>query len=269
MMVKELNAFIRERESIRKKHDADAPMPWTDDPILATYRFCNVHREDDRVTKWIAANWRTVHKEDPDLWFAMLVARLTNLPSTMHAIGYPVPWNPDRVRDEMKVMREMGAKLFNPAYLIGTQGTAGDKVDFLVDMVWTKMWADRKHLRPDESDTLNTFAQRLLPHFGMGTFIVGQVVADLKYVYPLRGAADWHSFAMSGPGSRRGLNRVLGRDKNAPWKEVEWKAALAGLHKSVTTIMHAQDLQNCLCEFDKYMRAKTGEGSPKQHYRKG
>jgi hypothetical protein len=31
--------------------------------------------------------------------------------------------------------------------------------------------------------------------------------------------------------------------------------------------MHAQDLQNCLCEFDKYERARLGEGTPKQIYK--
>jgi len=32
--------------------------------------------------------------------------------------------------------------------------------------------------------------------------------------------------------------------------------------------MCAHDLQNCACEFDKYMRVKLGEGEPKQLYRK-
>ena len=42
-----------------------------------------------------------------------------------------------------------------------------------------------------------------------GGFISGQIVADMKYVAPLRDAPDWWNFAVSGPGSRRGLNRVL------------------------------------------------------------
>ncbi len=28
--------------------------------------------------------------------------------------------------------------------------------------------------------------------------------------------------------------------------------------------LHAQDLQNCLCEFDKWMRVRLGEGKPKR-----
>jgi len=268
MLVKELNNFIRERENIRRNHDLRVNGPWTDDPILATYRFCNVHREDDKVTKWIADHWRGPHAEDPDLWFAMLVARLTNLPTTMTIIGYPVPWQPEKVRERMKEARANGARLYNPAYMIGTQGTAGDKVDFLVDIVWSKLWAIRSALRPMVGDRLEDFAKRLLPHFGMGTFLVGQIIADVKYVLPLRVASDWRSFALSGPGSRRGLNRVLGYALNAPWREDEWKEQLRLLHQRIDHNMHAQDLQNCLCEFDKYMRARLGEGAPKQRYKR-
>jgi hypothetical protein len=31
--------------------------------------------------------------------------------------------------------------------------------------------------------------------------------------------------------------------------------------------LHAQDIQNCLCEFDKYERVRLGEGTPKQLYK--
>jgi hypothetical protein len=30
--------------------------------------------------------------------------------------------------------------------------------------------------------------------------------------------------------------------------------------------LHAQDLQNCLCELDKYLREKLGEGHPKRRF---
>ena len=72
--------FIFEREEIRLRRAKGEPGPWTDDPILREWSFTNIRREDDRVTKWIAANWRKPHADDPDLWFAMVVARLVNWP---------------------------------------------------------------------------------------------------------------------------------------------------------------------------------------------
>ena len=43
--------FITEREAIRLKKEAGEPKPWTSDPILQQYRFCNVRRMDDKVSK--------------------------------------------------------------------------------------------------------------------------------------------------------------------------------------------------------------------------
>src|SRR6516225_2755682 len=44
--------FIAEREAIRvRRFVMKKEWPWTDDPILQQYRFTNVHREDDAVSK--------------------------------------------------------------------------------------------------------------------------------------------------------------------------------------------------------------------------
>src|SRR5438105_15316412 len=88
--------WITEREAVRRRREAGEPAPWTDDPILREWSFCNVRREDDRVTRWIASHWRAPHEDDRDLWFAMVVARFVNWPPTLAEIGFPVPWEPDR-----------------------------------------------------------------------------------------------------------------------------------------------------------------------------
>lgn len=106
----------------------------------------------------------------------------------------------------------------------------------------------------------------------MGDFHTAQVVADVKYVGKLRHASDWWTFAASGPGSRRGLNRVLDHPTDAPWKESDWfhqlyvlrKAIAPALAKAGLPQIHAQDLQNCLCEFDKYERIRLREGNSRK-----
>jgi len=84
--------WICEREAIRLLKEAGEPPPGTTDPILSAWSFTNVHREDDRVSRWLAANWRTPHADDRDLWFAMCVARLVNWPPTLAELGYAAPW---------------------------------------------------------------------------------------------------------------------------------------------------------------------------------
>jgi len=270
-----LTEFIVARHKIYLKRQAGESKPWTNNPIFLNYRFCNVYRELDKVTIWIRKNWREPHDGDQHLWFAMAVARYINLPSTLEELRFPIPWKPERLRQVADARRFAGLKIFNGAYIISTQGAAIDKVTYLIGM-FDKLWANREQLYPRKGWTLRRFADGLLSQDGFAGFMTGQVVADVKYAKPLCDAEDWHTFAVSGPGSRRGLNRVLGREVDKPWKEWEWYQELLVLRRHVNRALpktmdelHAQDLQNCLCELDKYLRAKQGEGKPKQKYRGG
>lgn len=274
MRANDLVKFIKEREKVRVKKEDGKPRPWTTDPILGKFRFCNVHRENDWVTRWLRANWYKHLEGDADVWFAAVVARLFNQPDALFAImPYVLPWKPEKVRYILHKRRDAGKKNFNAAYIVSTNGIAMDKVDYIIARVLGPLWADRKAIRPQNGQTLVQFHSHLTEYDGLGSFIAAQVVADLKYIdsCPLREAIDWATFAASGPGSRRGLNRVVGLPPEKAWNEASWRFALGNLQQLVnnklTEPLHAQDLQNCLCEFDKYERARLGEGTPKQIYK--
>lgn len=274
MRVKALCDFISAREALRVRKEEGLPRAkWTKDPILATYRFCNVHREDDKVTRWIATNWREPNATEPTLWFAMVFARLFNLPRTLKAVGIRdvLMYHPGRLQKVLED-RRLDGPIFNGAYIVSTNGRAMDKVEYLLRIVLEPMWQNRAIMRPRNGMTLQSYHELLKEFDGMGSFMAAQVVADLKYVAPLKFAEDWRTFAAPGPGSSRGLNRVCGRASDASWRKHSWPAALAALHEAVSARLpgiplHAQDLQNCLCEFDKYERVRLGEGRPKQLYR--
>jgi hypothetical protein len=62
---------------------------------------------------------------------------------------------------------------------------------------------------------------------------------------------------------------------DATWRDDDaWRAALARLHEATAPDLErigvgqlcAQDLQNCLCEFDKYERVRLGQGKPKRRF---
>lgn len=275
MRADELYAWIKKREEIRIKKDRGDPKPWTDDPILRKFKFCCVHREDDKITRWIAKEWRTPHADDPHLWFAMSVARFVNWPETMSLIGYPVPWNAKKF---LKATMGSESKVWGDAYVI-TPGAAGvPKAIHIAENVLQPLWDSRKAITAvyQNSVMLENMNETLRRYNGMGSFMAAQVVADLKYVDPLRRATDWGDWAASGPGSRRGLNRVMDRDFDNPWREVDWLANLTLLRAEILKRMHkvpmfkdgitAQDLQNCLCEFDKYERVRRNQGRMRNKY---
>ena len=255
MRVNDLVRFIKEREKVRQAKESGKPRPWTKDPILDKYRFCNVHREDDYVTRWLRANYYRHLSGDPDIWFAAVVARLFNQPDALAEIMPCVlPWKPEKVRAILHKRKAAGLKNFNAAYIVSTNGVAMDKVDYIITRVLGPLWAARKELR-GVPHALEDFYNKLIRFDGLGSFIAAQVIADLKYERDWRDIYDWDTFASSGPGSRRGLNRVAGRSSDSPWPESHWRACLADLRQAVNKKLpeplHAQDLQNRLCELDK------------------
>ena len=263
--------WIREREQIRVRKERGDPAPWTDDEILRTGRFCNVRREDDRVTRWIAEHWRAPHADDPDLWFAMVVARLVNKWETLAELGYPVPWDPAHFRDVMAALE----KPYGAGYTITAGRGYPSKPAFQAAEIFGPLWEARASIRPRPGDTLEGFSARLAGFKYLGTFYRGQIIADLKYVEPLRSAPDWATFAEPGPGSKPGLNLVLGRPPGAPWTDSEWRIELGRLRNEIAPDLerlglgdlHAQDLQNCQCEIFKYLRARSGERAVRRKYR--
>lgn len=268
-----LNKFIRERESIRIKKEAGEPWPWTRDTVLLSYRFCNIRRNDDRETRYIHQNWLTPNEGHPDLWFAMVVARIVNWWPSLEAVGLPLPWKPTVFTNAMDRRKDFGLKVFTGAYMIHADAHAeGTKAQYLAERVLTPMWKARETTRPREGDTLDAFHKRLMTFRDMGSFMAGQVVADIKYDTqgPLADAPDWQTWATSGPGSMRGLNRVMNADIKRPWTEAEWRYTFSVLYEEMQPYLDGldltgQDLQNCLCEYDKYCR---GSSRSKYHPKK-
>jgi 5-hmdU DNA kinase, helical domain len=274
MSVERLLYFIAERERIRLRKEAGEPPPWTDNSTLRQWSFCNVERERDRVTRWIAEHWREPHRNDPDVWFAMVVARFINAPEVLGEITLPLPWDRARYLAEMTDRKARGQPLERSAYTIPAPKGFASKFEGLAECVFEPLWSARAHIRPRPDDTCAAFFERLQAFDYLGEFLAAQVVADTKFAPPLCDASDVMTFARPGPGSLRGLSRVLGRPVDAPWTVATWLAAFHKLRAELTPQIEqilgrplsASDLQNVLCETDKLLRVELGEGTPRRRY---
>lgn len=263
--------WIVERERVRRNRESGSPRPWTTDPILDTYRFCNVRRENDTVTKWIRKNWS--HPDHPNFILAITIARLVNWPDTLAELGFPFEWDPHHFINTINRRQSRGQKAWSSAYIVSTNGHAVAKPVYIAGTVLEPI--ARRCAAGVWPTPLGPLYTALRAFDGVGSFIAGQIVADAKntvgspwfdtnYNIP-----DWFSFVVPGPGSRRGLARLLCKPAPYALSDKEFYAnfeAASNAARAVDFGLCNQDIQNCLCEFDKYMRVKLGEGKPRQRY---
>lgn len=262
--------WIEERESVRLRKDDGKPRPWTDDEVIGTYRFCNVRRMDDRVSRWLLNNWYLPNKNHSNMVVAVSVARHFNLPNILDMIGFPRKWSPETIKDKIRCHKLGGNPVFNHAYMVrGNDGK--DKVGSVMDYTIQPLYDD-----PPVVDTksMQTTWGVIHARYGFGSFMAGQVVADLRWA--LSGSwKDRKKWAPIGPGSKRGMNRLLERPLESGIKNPQFEVELgdviqiciARLDDSITHRLEAIDYQNCLCEFDKYERTLFDGRRPKSIYR--
>lgn len=274
LLIENLACWIKERELIRLRRELGQPKPWSTDPVFQTTYFCNVHREDDKVTKWIRKNWCTpAHVDQPTFEASICMARLLNWPPSLELIGFPwwsAGWTPAGVCDLLRQRAAEGRKIWGNAYVVTTHGQKVSKLDYLQDLMEEMLIRTMEmHATLRQAGTLAVAHRYLMKFEGFGSFMAAQVVADLKNSegHPLQYAKDWWNWSALGPGSLRGLQWVTGRRITPGTYEEVMKDLHVEVEKLVYPIhMCEQDLQNCLCEFDKYMRVRTGTGRSKRKY---
>lgn len=260
----DLADYINARWAIRLRRQQVAEGPWTLDPLLAQYRFCNVHREDDRATQWIKKHWRDPYEWHPHLWHRLLLARMINWPPSLQYLGFQATWDADEHFRALDVYRMNGNKLFTGAYIISTNGKKMDKLEYVISVL-DKAQRDWYNTTPVMTTLADTH-EALMGIEGVGSFLAAQVVADLKHTKQLSPAiaGDWWDWAAPGPGSQRGLSRVTGLPLEMKWHQDRFVDTLMNLRTELEPYIEwvpdlcLQDLQNNLCEFDKYQRLKAG-----------
>ena len=273
--------WIIERNKIRQSKDCGNPAPWSKDPIFQATYFTNVNREEDKVTKWIRTNWTyPTFKDDfeeicssyESYTLAIMAARLFNLPSTLAEIRQPIDGEEDlwldNLGDVLYHLKEKGQTIWNGAYIVSTNGKKISKAEYCVGLL--------RKAKPQLSNmrftSLAETHKQLMKVEGLASFLAAQIVADLKNTadHPLYEAEDWWDFSAYGPGSLRGLSWFWGNKITPATYDSAIQDAMGILQwelpEQILSILCMQNLQNCFCEFDKYMRILNNSGRSKRKY---
>jgi hypothetical protein len=169
----------------------------------------------------------------------------------------PVSWDPRLYIRILGKMEMSGIKIFRAAYIIN--GSPGIKKYMSV----VRQVLDPLATRPlgKLPDTFEECWKLLRERPGFGSFMAGQVAFDW-HTFGIMKARDALTWAPLGPGSIRGLNFIFTGDADAKKMSQEqgviWlrdlKVLVDARLPGVGARLELMDIQNCCCEFNKYVR---------------
>jgi hypothetical protein len=248
--------FVVAREQVRLNRAAGLPRDeWTSDPILSMYKFCNIDREHDAGTIFNREHIRPFYNSPQYIAIARL-ARTINRPETLKAmlddgVITDSGLNPEDVRDWVTKYKAQGGKVWRPAYQSGKPAVKGQTFPDWYEIVVR----DANRMTPDlmtaielgENEGILAAFERLPT---TGSFLANQIIMDIAHT-PLMDHTDYKdNFTSLGPGSKRGLEKVYGSADRYMDKFAELRA---GLPEELSGLS-LHNIQNCLCEYDKYVR---------------
>ena len=285
--------WMCERMNIFWKKYNNLPSPWSEDEIFKEYKFCNVYRVLDRCSQYLLKNviYNGKQYEPEDMFFRILLFKHFNLPATWELLikefgDITLETGFRAIADFIDRYVARGGKVYSNAYIVNCCFFQYEKYAYIKNMSKARahltIW-ERELFNPGlfydflESKSLEELFQHFRNFDIYGDFTAQQYAIDMNYS-PLFNF-DENDFVITGPGSIRGLKRMLVFDERNPpyvdaikWVHANLEELLADFKE--TTGMEFKplpgrmptliDIQNCFCEIDKYCRgANISDGTVK------
>lgn len=281
--------WINERHRINIKRTEGKSFPWTKDKILLEYKFTNVYRQLDRVTqawedRFVRLLGRGRNLSDGDLLFQCLMFRIFNWPETYDALYFNLrtEWNMKKAVEILRVRKEEDhEQIFTGAYIVTGSGSSLPKHETIcaaLQEAWKMRDKIAKRIRNGRSLREAVEALQEIPT--VGPFVAYEIACDLRFTRLLADSLDRNSWANPGPGAKRGIHRLItGSKKWDRGKKPDYVEVMRTLFKEKGRYLEEhvlsekrypfemREIEHSLCEFDKYMRVKNGEGRPRSRYR--
>jgi hypothetical protein len=270
--------FAYERQKAFEARVRGQKGPWTDDPILQQYKFCNVYRAADRVSQYMIrdvcynAEWST----SEDRLFQIVAFRLfSHIPTwdSIRAFLKRAPIIDDLVdgkfEQAVEQAKEQNGKLYTNAFILCAADAYGqgrkhlNHIELFKDMFVNQELGQKILVATSLKeiyDLLHTFPL-------MGDFMSYQTAIDINYSDLVNFSEN--EFTKSGPGALRGIKKVFtSTDGHSPEEVIMWMVEhqdeeFARLGYTFTGLfgrkLHAIDAQGLFCETDKYCRQALPE----------
>lgn len=266
------------------------PPPWTEDPVLSTQRFTNVYRELDPGTRYEIECILEAKAPVKDRVFNTMIYRLIGRAETHRELGFQNvdSFSSDHMVATLRRIRARGGSPFTGAYLVAGYSSEGSSEKAVnVARLFARLQAHFElffHRLFTARDSQGAY-EALRAESGFGNFLAYQVLVDL--LYPLRSTGgrpllgfSQDEWAAAGPGAQRGLALLVEPDSateldSMRWLRVNQRAEFLrlGIDFPFLTDEHGREveislanIQNCLCEFYKYIKIREGRGRGRRRF---
>lgn len=267
-----------ERQEVFFRRLSGQAGPWTDNPIVAAYKFTNAYRASDRVSQFLIRN--VIYRPDlpqssVEVLFRILLFKFFNKIETWELLEGklgPLTWKDYQFDEYDRVLggaRKEGKRIYSAAYIMppGT-GAFGYPEKHrnhlrLIEMIVKSDAADKLSDMTKMQQAFDLF--RSYPT--LGDFLAYQFVTDVNYS-ELTSFSEME-FVIPGPGARDGLRKCFSDPGGLSEPELIWLMAdtqnreferLAFSFKDLWgRPLQLIDCQNLFCETDKYARVAHPE----------
>lgn len=266
--------FVDERQRIwHRRFKKKQKPPWTKDPILANYHFCNIYRELDAGTIWIINKLGDCYFAKDQLFLAVAY-RCLNLPSTFNAVGItPNKLNWKRFVRSVRKLEKLGEPVFSSAYRASAFGPRKRLDIYRAILEAAAGNLNELTKRMQSVATLREACKTVESIWGIGDFIAWQVINDLLYTAFFPQGFTENDWTVIGPGAAYGLENFWGvKGKQAQLVHCEYLRTrqVEQLPRDFSWLYRKGDItlaniQFSLCEFRKYCLLREGEGKPRRY----
>jgi hypothetical protein len=259
-----IESFTHERLNIWKKKVSGEPLPYTSDPILSTYRFCNIFREFDRQTIAFHTLLNPLRDNFP-LWLLnMFYLRMTASLTTPEATGllsYDKKDNGEFLQRLLNSPRpRFGTPYIFPISTIMRSNTP-TREEFIAYHLPAVMEAVACEINTWSKMSVFEGVKKITPVFGFNlNFLWTEVLIDVAYQYPEY--IDLFAQFPIGPGSLPTMRRLgAGMEPSLLVSDLATFPFKTGItYDGKPLLLSAENWEGIGCEFRKYTNLNMGKG---------
>ena len=260
----EMNWFIKERMNIWEKRVLGGQQPYTADPILSQYRFCNIFREFDRQTIEIHSFLNSLRDNFP-LWLLnMFYCRMVARTKTIEDVGL-LSFDAEKNAEVYKRLTTSSRPRYGSPYVFPISAIQNSQYPtrelFITTYLPQIIGEVAAEIETWNKVSVYDAVEKIISIFKFNlSFLWTEVCIDIAYQFPQY--LDLFQRFPIGPGSLQTFKRIYDtQDPSITVQVLADKNATVGItYEGEQLRLSAENWEGIGCEYRKYTNLSGGKG---------